>query len=412
MNATARRLAPLLAGLAMIGPFSIDTFFPAFRVMGTHFQVSPAAMQQTISVYLAVYSLMSLFHGPLSDAYGRRRVILFFIALFALASLGCALAPSFTALLWFRALQGVAAGAGLIIGRAIIRDRFAGADAQRLMSNVTLIFGIAPAIAPVIGGWLLTWTGDWRPLFGFLAVFSVVMVAWCAWLLPETLPPTLRTPFKPATLARTYKAMLRDAPFCWLSVAAACNFGALFLYVASAPALILDVLRLGERDFAWLFVPAIGGMMLGAAISGRLAGKRSPQQMMQICFALIAVAVLLNLGINLLLPAQLPWVMLPVCVLGIGIAVGFPTLTLVVLDRFPATRGAGSSLQTASSLLLMSLLSGLVSPWVSHQPLGLACASAALSAVAYFSWRQARQRLSTPAITPQRAADEALPPVL
>lgn len=411
MNASARRLAPLLAGLAMIGPFSIDTFFPAFRVMGEHFQVSPAAMQQTISVYLAVYSLMSLFHGPLSDAYGRRRVILFFAALFAVASLGCALAPSFTALLWCRALQGVAAGAGLIIGRAIIRDRFAGADAQRLMSNVTLIFGIAPAIAPVIGGWLLTWTGDWRPLFGFLTLFSVLMVAWCAWLLPETLPAPMRTPFKPGTLARTYRAMLRDAPFCWLSVAAACNFGALFIYIASAPALILDVLRLGERDFAWLFVPAIGGMMLGATISGRLAGKRNPEEMMRICFRLVALAVVLNLGINLLLPPQLPWVMVPVCVLGIGIAVGFPTLALVVLDRFPATRGAGSSLQTASSLLLMSLLSGLVSPWVSHHPLALAATSAALSGLAYFSWRQARQRMGLPAIIPQHQPDEALPPL-
>lgn len=410
MKATARRLAPLLAGLAMIGPFSIDTFFPAFRVMGEHFEVTSAAMQQTISVYLAVYSVMSLFHGPLSDAYGRRRVILFFVALFAVASLGCALAPSFTALLGFRALQGVAAGAGLIIGRAIIRDRFESADAQRLMANVTLIFGIAPALAPVVGGWLLTGTSDWRPLFGFLAVFSVLLLAWCAWMLPETLPPSSRTPFKPATLARTYSAMLRDGPFSWLSAAAAFNFGALFLYVASAPTIILDVLRLGERDFAWLFVPAIGGMMLGATISGRLAGQRDPQQMMRLAFRLVALAVALNLAINLLLSPQLPWTVLPVAVLGIGIAVGFPTLTLVMLDRFPATRGAASSLQTASSLLLMALLSGLVSPWVAHHPPGLACAAAALSGLAYFSWRQAESRLGLPAIAPDQSPETALPP--
>ena len=123
MNTSSRRLAPLLAALAMIGPFAIDTFFPAFRVMGAYFAVSPAGMQQTISVYLAVYGVMALFHGPLSDAYGRRPVILVFSTLFVLASLGCALAPSFGALLFFRALQGIAAGAGLIIGRAIIRDQ-------------------------------------------------------------------------------------------------------------------------------------------------------------------------------------------------------------------------------------------------------------------------------------------------
>ena len=400
MKATARHLAPLLAALAMLGPFSIDTFFPAFRVMGDYFQVSPTAMQQTISVYLAVYSVMSLFHGPLSDAYGRRRVILFFTALFALASLGCALAPSFGALLFFRGLQGVAAGAGLIVGRAIIRDRFGGADAQRLMSQVTLIFGIAPAIAPVIGGWLLAYSGEWRPLFGFLALFSLLVAVWCVWMLPETHGEALRTPLRPKTLARTYSSMLRDAPFCWLSLAASFNFGALFIYIASAPAFILDVLKLGEQDFAWLFVPAIGGMMVGAAISGRLAGKRNPEQMMRLCFRLAACGVVTNLLVNLLLPVGVPWSVVPIALLGMGVSLGFPTMSLMVIDRFPATRGAGSSLQTTISLLLMSVISGALSPLVAHHHLGLALCSALLSGLGYICWRLARRHLRTPIITP------------
>lgn len=396
MNVTARRLAPLLAALAMIGPFSIDTFFPAFRVMATHFAVTPAAMQQTISIYLAVYAVMALFHGPLSDAFGRRRVVIFFIALFAVASLGCALAPNFTTLLVFRALQGVAAGAGLIIGRAIVRDRFAGADAQRLMAQVTLIFGIAPAIAPVIGGWLLAASGDWRPLFGFLCGFSVLLALWCVWQLPETHPAALRTPLKPATLARTYAAMLRDRPFVWLSLTASFNFAALFIYIASAPAFVMDVLGLGEQDFAWLFVPAIGGMMIGAALSGRLAGKRNPRQMMQLCFQCSLGALLINLLVNLTLPPSLPWSVLPVGLIGIGIAIGFPTLTLLVLDRFPATRGAGSSLQTAISLMFMSLVSGALSPLVVHHPLWLAAGSALFSVLGFACWRLAKRRLDTP----------------
>ncbi|MDO9454073.1 MAG: multidrug effflux MFS transporter [Stagnimonas sp.] len=403
MKATARRLAPLLAALAMLGPFSIDTFFPAFRVMGAHFNVSPAAMQQTISIYLAVYAGMSLFHGPLSDAYGRRRVIIFFSSLFAVASLGCALAPTFGALLGFRALQGVAAGAGLIVGRAIIRDRFGGADAQRLMSQVTLIFGIAPAIAPVIGGWLLTLTGEWRPLFGFLCGFSLLLTGWCVWMLPETHAETLRTPLRPRILTRTYAAMLRDGPFRWLALAAGFNFGALFIYIASAPALILDVLKLGERDFAWLFVPTIGGMMIGAAVAGRLAGKRTPSQMMRLCYRLIAIGAVVNLLINVLLPPGVPWTVLPICILGIGMSLGFPTLSLVILDRFPATRGAGSSLQTALSLLMMSVLSGVVSPWVAHHPMGLALTSAGLSTLGYLCWKRAKSTLDIPALVPTSA---------
>src|SRR5690606_36154350 len=150
-----RRLAPLLAGLAMFGPFSIDTIFPAFPQMAAELHASPVAMQQTISVYMIAYALMSLLHGPLSDSFGRRRVILAGVAIFVLASIGCALSGSLGGLLAFRALQGMSAGAGLIVGRAIIRDCFEGPDAQRLMSTVSMLFGIAPALAPISGGWII-----------------------------------------------------------------------------------------------------------------------------------------------------------------------------------------------------------------------------------------------------------------
>lgn len=389
---SARRLAPLLAALAMLGPFSIDTFFPAFRAMGSQLGVSPAAMQQTISVYLVAYAAMSLFHGPLSDAYGRRRVILVFTALFALASAGCALAPDFFWLLVFRAVQGVAAGAGLIVGRAIIRDRFAGADAQRLMSHISLIFGVAPALAPVVGGWLLGF-GGWRSLFAALGGFAALLTVWCWLSLPETHPLEARTRLAPGPLARTYGGMLRDAPFRRLALAATFNFGALFLYIASAPALILDVLKLDERQFAWLFVPAIGGMMVGALLSGRLAGRRSPQQTLRLAYRLMAFGTACNLLCAILLPPGLPWTVLPVGLIGVGISTAFPTIALLILDRFPATRGASSSLQAAFMLLFNAFIAGVLAPLVSHHPQGLAVVSALLIGLGYFTWRLARPGL-------------------
>lgn len=151
-DATPRFLALLLAGLAMFGPFSIDTIFPAFPQIAAQLGADKVAMQQTISVYLIAYAAMSIVHGPLSDAIGRRRVILGGLAVFTLASVGCALATDLSTLLAFRALQGLSAGVGLIVGRAVVRDVLHGDDAQRLMSQVSMIFGIAPAIAPVIGG--------------------------------------------------------------------------------------------------------------------------------------------------------------------------------------------------------------------------------------------------------------------
>ncbi|HEX2083051.1 MAG TPA: MFS transporter, partial [Xanthomonadaceae bacterium] len=165
--ASVRRLALLLGGLAMFGPFSIDTIFPAFGQIGEQFGADKLAMQQTISAYLLAYAAMSVVHGPLSDAIGRRRVILGGLWVFTLASAGCALSTSLPMLLAFRVLQGLSAGVGLIVGRAVIRDVLHGDDAQRLMSQVSMVFGIAPAIAPVIGGWILGWE-RWPAIFWFL----------------------------------------------------------------------------------------------------------------------------------------------------------------------------------------------------------------------------------------------------
>jgi DHA1 family bicyclomycin/chloramphenicol resistance-like MFS transporter len=197
----------------------------------------------------------------------------------------------------------------------------------------------------------------------------------------------------PITLARTYRVMLRDPVFCWLSLAASFNFSALFLYIASAPAFILNVLALGEQDFAWLFVPAIGGMMIGAALSGRLAGKRSPAALVQLGYRLIAAGAIANLSTSLLWPPGLPWSVLPVGFGAVGITLAFPTLTLLMLDRFPATRGTASSLQTAISLLIMALISGVLSPLVSHDAWSLAGTSALLSLTGYACWRRTAERV-------------------
>src|SRR5690606_13710471 len=258
-----RRLALLLGGLAMFGPFSIDTIFPAFPAIGEALGADKLAMQQTISVYLVAYALMSLVHGPMSDAIGRRRVILGGLLVFIAASVGCALAEDLPTMLVFRALQGLSAGVGLIVGRAVIRDMLHGDDAQRLMSQVSMIFGIAPAIAPVIGGWILGW-GHWHDIFWFLVGFGALLFAatW-AWL-PETHPVENRIAPVPRRLLGDYLAIFTNRRFQRLAAAGAFNFAALFLYIASAPAFVMDLLRLDERSFAWFFAPMIGGMMLGA----------------------------------------------------------------------------------------------------------------------------------------------------
>ncbi|QNM95683.1 multidrug effflux MFS transporter [Chitinimonas koreensis] len=382
----------LLAGLAMFGPFSIDTIFPMFPDMERALGINAVQMQQTISVYLLAYALMALLHGPLSDALGRRVVILGGVAVFVAASVGCALSTSLWQLLLFRALQGVSAGSGLIVGRAIIRDRFEGASAQRVMSRITMVFGVAPAIAPIIGGLIGTRFG-WEAIFWFLALFALTLLACCWRWLPETHPRENRLPLDPLPLFGRYFELLRNPAFVWLALSGAFNFAALFIYIASAPVFVLTHLRLGPTDFGYFFVPAIMGMMSGAWLSGRRAGRHAPASTVKLAYRVMLVAGVVNVAYCALAPSvSWPWAVLPVLVAGAGISLAFPTLTLLLLDLYPHERGTASSLQAFLQLMISSVVAGLLSPWLAPQPVTLALGSVGATVLGWGAWRAYAKR--------------------
>ena len=390
MKTSTRRLTWLLAGLSMLGPFCIDTIFPAFLQMGAQLDAGPLAIQQTVSVYLIAYAAMSIVHGPLSDAIGRRSVIIGGMVVFTLASIGCALARDLPTLLVFRAIQGLSAGAGQIVGRAAIRDLFHGDDAQRLMSQVSMLFGIAPAIAPIVGGWILGW-GEWPVIFWFLTAFSaVLLLATWAWF-PETHPASARAPLVMRSLVRDYVSIFLNPRFQRLAASGAFNFAGMFLYIASAPVLVMQHLHLGERDFGWLFIPTIGGMVVGAYLSGRAAGRMTGDRLTGIGFAVGGIGAVLHLAYGAFAdPFTIPWAVLPLFLTGVGVALVFPILTLAILDMYPRQRGASSSLQAFTSLVVAALVSGALSPWLSHDPFHLALGSASLTLLGWVFWRWER----------------------
>jgi DHA1 family bicyclomycin/chloramphenicol resistance-like MFS transporter len=403
-----RRLALLLGGLAMFGPFSIDTIFPAFDHIGADLGADKLAMQQTISIYLIAYALMSVVHGPLSDAIGRRKVIIGGLTVFTLASVGCALSRDLSTLLAFRALQGLSAGVGLIVGRALIRDVLHGDDAQRLMSQVSMIFGVAPAIAPIIGGWILGW-GHWSAIFWFLVGFSVLLLLAVSVALPETHPVEMRLSLAPRRLLRDYAAIFVNPRFQRLAASGTFNFSALFLYIASAPAFVMDLMRLNERQFGWFFIPMIGGMMLGAFTSGRMAGRISGARLANIGFACCGVGAAVNVAYNLFMPVpSIPWAVLPMAIGSFGIALVFPILTLAVLDMYPRQRGSASSLQAFTGLVMNAIVAGVLSPLLSHKGLHLALGSAlfALLGWVFWRWEMGMAGRHVPECTPEAAALE------
>jgi DHA1 family bicyclomycin/chloramphenicol resistance-like MFS transporter len=395
---SAPLLVVMLAGLAMIGPFSVDTYLPSFPSIARDFAASPVELQQTLSVYLAAYAVMTLFHGTLSDSFGRRPVILGCMIVFTIASIGCAAAQSFGQLLFFRGMQGIAGGAGWVIGRAIVRDTFEGHHAQRVLATITLIFGVAPAVAPIIGGWLQSVSG-WRAVFVFLIVYGATTLAACWLKLPETHPPAARQPFAPRPLAANYLLLGRNPLMVLLCLAAALNFSGLFLFIAAAPALIYDFLGLTEHHFSALFIPTIGGIMIGATISGRLAGRVAPRRTVTIGFAVMLAAAALNTGYHAVFPPALPWTVVPIALYAIGMALAGPSLQLLVLDLFPANRGLASSLQGFTHSCCMALTAGLVAPLLSTGGLPLALGQLAMLALGGLAWtcyRRADARLKDP----------------
>lgn len=378
-------LAVLLASLSMLGPFSVDTYLPSFPAIQGDLQVSAVQMQQTLSVYLLTFAVMTLFHGTLSDSFGRRPIVIVNLLVFAVASLGCAFAATFEQLLALRGIQGLSAGAGIVVGRAIIRDSLEGHAAQRLMSLVTMIFGLAPAVAPIIGGWLQDWFG-WRSVFVFLAAYSAILLLACRSRLPETLPRHDRQPFRLGPLARNYWTLGRSLPLFLISSAIALNFCGFFIYIVSAPAFIYDLLGLTATDFPWLFVPGIAGVMLGAFLSGRLAGKLSRRRTVHVGFSVIFAASVVNLLYSGLAPPAVPWSVAPVMVYTIGMSLSMPSLTLLALDLFPHNRGLAASLLGFEHSLLCGIAAGVISPVLSHSDFALATGMAAFALMGWVSW--------------------------
>ena len=378
-------LAAMLAVLSMLGPFSIDTYIPAFAGMAQSLGATPVQMQQTLSAYLFGFAFMNLFHGALSDSFGRRPVVLWGIAMFTLASAGCALSQSIGQLVFFRAMQGLSAGVGSVVARAVIRDMFPPAQAQQVMSQVTIYFGLAPALAPIVGGWLFVHLG-WHSIFWFLTAVGVALWVNNYRLLPETLQREARQPFEVRHLLRGYWQLGSSPRFLLLALASGVPFNGMFLYVLSAPAFLGEHLGLAPTQFFWFFLLTISGIMSGAWLSGRLAGKIAPKRQIRHGFVIMLATSVINLTANLLFPADVSWALFPIALFAFGWALTMPVVTLLVLDLHPERRGMASSLQAFVGSSANGLVAGVIAPLVMHSTPALAAVSLGMMCIGLVAW--------------------------
>jgi MFS transporter, DHA1 family, multidrug resistance protein len=384
-------LAVLLGGLSMVSPFSIDTFFPAFHAMERALKVDAWQLQQVITAYMLPFAFASLVHGPLSDAVGRRPVMIWGMSLYTVGSIACTFAPNYESLMAARVIQGATAGVGVVIGRAVIRDLYEGARAQRLMSVTTMIFSIAPAVAPIIGGWAHVAFG-WRAVFAVMTLCGLIF-AWSAWWkLPETHPPAARVPFKPRNLVATSATVLRHPEFLMLAIAAAVNFGSLACYIGSAPAIVEMHWGMGETDYFMLFLPIICGILTGAIISAVFARRLDLLMQVRIGMVITFVGALARAIIHSTVtdvPVPLQQGLLYFS--GIGAQFAFPALTLRMLDLFPAARGTAAAAQSFVALIITAFTFGMVAPHVLSNLAGLAWISLVYASLASLCWYLSRR---------------------
>ncbi|RYY50370.1 MAG: Bcr/CflA family efflux MFS transporter, partial [Comamonadaceae bacterium] len=327
----------------------------------------------------------------LADSFGRRPVVLWGIAIFTLASAGCALSQTVGQLVVFRALQGLSTGAGMVVSRAVIRDMFPPEQAQKVMSQVTIYFGVAPAIAPIVGGWLFVHLG-WHSIFWFLTAVGIAL--WLAnfRLLPETLHATQRQPFNVRNLMRGYWQLGSSARFLLLALASGVPFNGMFLYVLSAPAFLGELLGLQPTQFFWFFLVTIAGIMLGSFASGRLAGRIQPRTQIRAGFAVMLLVSVLNVAANFLFEARAGWALLPIAVFAFGWALMVPVVTLLVLDLYPERRGMASSMQAFIGSAANGIVAGVIAPLVMHSARSLAVASLLMMSVGLVAWLFVRTR--------------------
>jgi len=390
--APGRNLTILLALFTTLGPYSIDAFFPAMRAMGTQFGVSTFQIQQGVTAFLLPFGIASLVHGSISDALGRRRVLITGLVLYALASVGCGLVGGYRAFLVLRVCQGLVAGTGMIIARAIVRDLYSGPSAQRAMGTMTMVFALGPAFAPVIGGWLKLAFG-WRSVFLSMAVVGLLLAAAATWLLPETLPPAKRVPMHLGQIVRRLASVLRHRRFLRLTAASILCFIVLQMYVGAAPSIILDHWHGSEKSYSMLTLPMIGGYMLGGFFSNRFAGRVDPVRQASLGYGGLIATTATMVLLQFTWPGSPWWVQATVIFFTtVGLQLVYPVMMLQVLDLFPMALGTATSGYSFLALLCSSMTMGVLAPLIAHSMQLLALVALGAVLAGWACWELPRLR--------------------
>ena len=336
--------AAALGFISSLGPFSVNTYVPGFHEMAADFGTTLVAVQQTMTIYLITYAVSCLFVGTLSDTYGRKPTMVAGMMVFAAASIGALLSQSLYTLCFWRFVQGLGAAVGQVVSQAMVRDRWSGAHAAAMNGMIAMFFALSPALAPILGGWIVL-HGGWHYVFVFLAAYSCAIALYTVVVMPETLPKDKRVPLTPLRSALLYKKCFGHKAFMAGVVSHGFCFMGGILYSAGSADFVIKVMGLDVDEFGWLSIPLIFASFAGAWGSIRLAKRLRPKRMIVIVSLLtLAGSILAAVFDYLTQPGFLLLLIAPV-LYSLGMALLRPVMMAMNLDYFPKNRGMAAAIQ-------------------------------------------------------------------
>ena len=336
------RMVLILGALSAFGPLAIDFYLPAFPAMAQAFATDEKHVQATLAAYFLGLSIGQLAYGPVADRFGRRKPLLFGVALFTLASLACAYAPNLDTLIVARFVQALGGCAGMVLSRAIVSDKCDPVASAKVFSQLMLVMGLAPILAPMLGGILVNVAG-WQSIFLALSLFSAASLLAVSLGLPESLPANMpRQPLSGAL--RQYLRLLADRVFIGHALTGGIAIAGMFAYIAGSPFVFIKLYGVPAEHYGWLFGTNAAGFILVAQVNARLLSKRGPAFLLVRAVWLYLAAGLVLLGVAALRPAQLWPLLVPlfVCIASLGCII--PNASACAMSGQGARAGSASAL--------------------------------------------------------------------
>lgn len=384
MSKSIAHLALLLGLITAVGPFAIDSYLPALPTLGASLQASPAAVQMSLTVFFMIIGVCQLFYGPISDVYGRKPPIYAGLVIFAVGSVGCALAPTIEVLIGFRAVQAFGACAGMVIPRAIVRDLYTGHEAAKLMALLMLVMSVSPILAPLAGSLVISlWS--WREVFIALAVVSVACLVMTRVQLPETHPAERRLGKTLGNSFASYGALLRDPVFNGLAVVSGFGLATFFVFIGSAPFVYIEHYGLTPTQFSLGFAVNAASFFAMSQLTASLSARFGLAPVIR--WSVMAVAtVMVVLAVTTLWIDSLA-LMMTLLFVGFGfLGLLLPAAGVLSMEDHGAVAGSASALLGAIQMITAAVSMSLVGLYADHTPapmlIGIAlCAVAALLTV-------------------------------